>query len=226
MTIKLVIGVAVATAMYAILLFVPAGTLHWWRAWVIVGIVFIGSIWSVVDLYQRDPAVLEERMKSPVQKGQPLADRVLVVLLLVSFFVAIIFAPLDVFRLHLMAKPPAVVSSLGLVLFLAGWLISQLALRENAFAAPAVRHLEEKNQTVIDTGVYSLVRHPLYTGGFLVMIGLPLWLESYAATLLACIPIAVIVVRSILEEQFLQRELEGYDAYVKRVRYRFIPHVW
>ena len=88
--------------------------------------------------------LLEERFKPPVQEGQPLADKILVLLLIAVFVGLIVFIPLDVFRFHLMGKPGAVISSLGLVLFVAGWWIMTLALRENAFAAPVVKHQERK----------------------------------------------------------------------------------
>jgi protein-S-isoprenylcysteine O-methyltransferase Ste14 len=125
-----------------------------------------------------------------------------------------------------MGQPETIVSSLGLVLFIAGWWIISLALRENAFAAPVVRLQEERHQTVVDSGLYGVLRHPMYAGGVLLMVGMPLWLESYAAALLASVPIGTLVVRILIEEQFLKRELKGYEAYTQRVRYRLIPHVW
>jgi protein-S-isoprenylcysteine O-methyltransferase Ste14 len=125
-----------------------------------------------------------------------------------------------------MSKPATMVSSLGLLLFVAGWWIISLAFRENAFAAPVVKHQEERHQTVIDTGVYSIVRHPLYTGTALLLVGMPLWLESYAAAVLASVPIGLLAVRILFEERFLKRELKGYKAYTGRVRYRLIPWLW
>ena len=89
-----------------------------------------------------------------------------------------------------------------------------------------VRHQEERHQTVIDTGVYSIVRHPMYAGSALLMVGLPLWLESYAAAALAIVPIALTAVRILFEERFLKRELKGYEDYTKRVKYRLIPFIW
>ena len=90
-----------------------------------------------------------------------------------------------------------------------------------------VKLQEERHQTVIDAGVYSIVRHPMYAGGALIMLGLPLWLESYAAALLAIVPVAtILVLRILFEERFLRRELKGYNAYTERVRYRMIPFVW
>lgn len=223
---KLISGVVISTAFFGLLLFLPAGTLDWWRAWVFVGVVFVASAASTAAVYRASPELLEERFKPPLQKGQPLADKIAVSLLIASFAGLIVFIPLDVFRFHLMAKPGTAASFLGLALFVLGWWIMTLALRENAFAAPVVRHQEERHQKVIDTGVYRPVRHPMYAGAVLLMIGMPLWLESHAAVLFAGLPIATLVVRIPIEERFLRRELPGYDDYTKRVRYRLIPFVW
>ena len=118
------------------------------------------------------------------------------------------------------------VSSLGLLLFVAGWLIISFSFKENAFAAPVVKHQKERRHTVIDTGVYSVVRHPMYTGAALLLVGMPLWLELYAAALLAIIPIGLLAVRILFEERFLRLELKGYEAYTGRVPWRLIPLLW
>jgi protein-S-isoprenylcysteine O-methyltransferase Ste14 len=223
---KLAGGVVLNVSIFGVLLFVPAGTLRWWRAWVFLGVVLVCAVASTVSLVRVDKGLLEERFKPPVQKGQPLADKIIVLLLLAGFVGVIVLIPLDVFRLHLMAKPRTIVSSLGLVLFVVGWWMMTLALRENAFAAPVVKHQEERHHAVIDSGVYGVVRHPMYAGTVPLLVGMPLWLESYAAALLAIIPIGTLAVRILVEEWFLGRELPGYDAYTKRVRYRLIPFVW
>ena len=223
---KLIGGVVCNVAIFGGLLFLPAGTLHWWRAWVFLGVVFVGAVASTVSVFRASKDLLEERFKPPVQKGQPLADKIVVILLIAGFVSELVFIPLDVFRFHLMARPGTVVSSLGLVLFVVGWWIMTVALRENAFAAPVVKHQEERRQTVIDSGVYGVVRHPMYAGAVLLLIGMPLWLESYAAAMLASLPIGALAVRILVEERFLRRELAGYDAYTERVRYRLIPFVW
>jgi protein-S-isoprenylcysteine O-methyltransferase Ste14 len=137
-----------------------------------------------------------------------------------------VFIPLDVFRFHLMVKPGTLVSFLGLVLFVAGWWIMTLALKENAFAAPVVKHQKERQHTVVNSGVYSIVRHPMYAGAIPLMVGMPLWLESYAAAMLASVPIGMLVVRILVQEEFLRRELKDYDAYTEKVRHRLIPFFW
>jgi protein-S-isoprenylcysteine O-methyltransferase Ste14 len=223
---KLIAGIVIDVALFAVLLFLPTGDLEWRRAWVFLGVVFIGAVASTASIFRVNKDLLEERFKPPLQKGQPVADKIIVVLLIVTFFGLTAFIPLDVFRFHLMGKPGTIASSLGLVLFVAGWWIITLALRENAFAAPVVKHQEERQQTVIDTGVYGIVRHPMYAGFVPVAVGMSLWLESYAAAMLASVPIGLLVLRIYVEERFLRRELKGYDAYTERVRYRLIPFIW
>jgi len=223
---KLIFGVVYNLIFFGALLFMPAGTFDWPRAWVFLGLVLIGTTATMVIVFPGREDLLNERFKPPVQKGQPLADKIIVLLLIAAFLGVIVFIPLDVFRFHLMSRPGAFVSALGLILIIVGWWIISLVFKENAFAAPVVKHQEERHQTVIDTGVYSIVRHPMYVGAILLMIGMPLWLESYAAALLASVPTAMVVVRILIEEQFLKRELKGYDAYTKRVRYRLIPFIW
>lgn len=219
-------NIIVSTAWIAALLFLPAGTWRWWRAWVIVAATFFGVLGMVVSLWNTRSGLLEERFKPAIQKGQPLPDRILLLSFLAFWFGLIAFTSADVFQLHLMNKPGPLVSSFGLFLVALGSWIQYRAFRDNAFAALVVRHQAERNQTVSDTGVYSVVRHPMYGGGVILMVGTPLWLESYAGALLAAVPAATLVLRILLEERFLKRELTGYDAYTQKVRYRLIPFVW
>jgi len=220
---KLIVGIIIQMAFFGGLLLLPAGTLAWWRAWLFIGVMVALAVWSSLSLPQD---LLDERWKPPIQKGQPLADKIVLVLFLATFCGLIVFIPLDVFRFHLLGKPGTLVASLGLALVVGGCWIMYLSLRENAFAAPVVKHQEERHQTVIATGVYGLVRHPMYAGAVLLLVGLPLWLESYAAALLASVPIGMLALRILVEEQFLRRELKGYDAYTERVWYRLIPFLW
>ena len=221
--IKLIAGLVFNAVMYALLLFLPAGTLHWWQAWVFLAITIVVT---AVAAFNIPSGLLSERSRGVIQKGQPFWDRVIVILLLISYVGQVIFIPLDVFRLHLMPQPGAMVSFLGLALYVAGWWILSLAMKINPFAVPVVRLQQERHQRVIDTGVYAVVRHPMYTGFAPFAIGPALWLGSYPAALLAIIPVAVLAVRSVFEERFLKQELKGYDAYMEKVRYRLIPFIW
>ena len=221
--IKLIAGLLFNAVMYALLLFLPAGTLHWWQAWVFLAITIVVT---AVAAFNIPSGLLSERSRGVIQKGQPFWDRVIVILLLISYVGQVIFIPLDVFRLHLMPQPGAMVSFLGLALYVAGWWILSLAMKINPFAVPVVRLQQERHQRVIDTGVYAVVRHPMYTGFAPFAIGPALWLGSYPAALLAIVPVAVLAVRSVFEERFLKQELKGYDAYMEKVRYRLIPFIW
>jgi protein-S-isoprenylcysteine O-methyltransferase Ste14 len=192
----------------------------------LLAVVLVATVASTVVVYRASPGLLEERFKPPVQKEQPLADKIVVSLLLVELFGLMIFIPLDVFHFNFMPKPEPLASAFGLIVFILGWWMMTLALRENAFAAPVVKYQEERHQKVIDTGVYSVVRHPMYVGAVLLMIGMPLWLESDAGVVFAALPIATLAARILIEERFLKRELAGYEDYTKKVRYRLIPFVW
>jgi protein-S-isoprenylcysteine O-methyltransferase Ste14 len=223
---KVIAGVVFNVAFYALVLFVPAGTLHWWRAWMFLAVTVAVMAVAIFSILPDNSGLFSERARGVIQKGQPLWDRVLVVLLIVSYVGQIVFIPLDVFRFHLVPKPGEFVSFLGLALYLAGWWIMTLAMKVNPFAVPVVRLQEERHQRVIDTGVYAVVRHPMYAGFVPMVVGPALWLQSYAAALLAIVPIVVLALRSVFEERFLNRELKGYDAYTEKVRYRLIPFVW
>jgi protein-S-isoprenylcysteine O-methyltransferase Ste14 len=225
-SIKIIGGILYAVVYFGILLFAPAATLHWWRAWVVLGVVLVNTTATMLIVFPGNEGLLDERYKGPLQKGQPLADKIITLALVASFTGLVAFIPLDVFRFHLLGGPGAVLSSAGLVLFAAGWGLMTFALRQNTFAAPVVKYQQERHQRVIQNGPYAVVRHPMYTGAVLLMIGLPLWLQSWAGTLLAIVPIATLVARIFCEERLLRRELEDYGVYAAKVRYRLIPLLW
>jgi protein-S-isoprenylcysteine O-methyltransferase Ste14 len=161
---KVIAGVVFNVALYAILLFVPAGTLHWWSAWVFLAVTVAVMVVAIFSILPDNADLFSQRAKGIIQKGQPLWDRVLVILLVLSYVGQIVFIPLDVFRFHLVPKPGGLVSFLGLALYVAGWWIMTLAMKLNPFAVPVVRLQEERHQRVIDTGIYAVVRHPMYAG--------------------------------------------------------------
>lgn len=224
--VKMIAGIVVQTAVFAAALFGPAPSWDWWRAWVFIAGMTAAGLTGSIGILNLNEDLLAERLKPMLQKGQPLADKVIVTALIAAFGGLMVFIPVDVFRLHLLPEPNAFVSSLGLVLLIVGWWIAYSAMRANAFAAPVVKYQEERAQVVVDTGPYSIVRHPMYSGGSLLLIGTPLWLESYAATVLMIVLIGLLMLRIFVEERLLRRELHGYSAYAGRVRYRLIPMVW
>ncbi|MGD0540373.1 MAG: isoprenylcysteine carboxylmethyltransferase family protein [Tepidisphaeraceae bacterium] len=223
---KLILQITAYMVILAGLFFVPAGTLAWPRAWLYLGLMYVLMVAAVIHLDRTDHDLLVERAKRRGQKGQPLSDKIILPAFLAAYYALLVFIPLDVFRFHLLARPPWIVSSLGLVIYLVGWLIVYLSLRTNPFAAPVVKLQAERGHRVIDVGVYGIVRHPMYAGGILVFVGLPLWLESYAAALLECVPLGFLALRCLFEEKFLRQNLSGYADYMRRVRYRMIPYLW
>jgi protein-S-isoprenylcysteine O-methyltransferase Ste14 len=223
---KLILGVVWNMAIFGGLLFGVAGTLNWARGWWFLAVMLVLAVVSMVMVFPGDQDLLKERFKPPVQKGQPLADRLLVMALFLAFLILVISIPIDVFRVHLLPQPGPAISWFGLFLFVAGWCIMSLAMKANTFAAPVVRLQTERQQKVVDSGVYHIVRHPMYAGSVLFFVGMPLWLGSYAATLLAIIPIALVAVRIAFEEKFLRAGLDGYDTYTRRVRHRLVPYLW
>ena len=211
----------------ALCLFVSAGTLAWWRAWVLLAVLLVARGIGAHAVYQVNPALLRERAKLPLHPDQPQTDRVLLLAVLATGFLGLpAIAGLDVFRWHVLPPPHPVVSAGGLVVFALGWCLKSLALRANAFATAAVRVQSESAHAVADSGVYTIVRHPFYAADPLILVGLALWLESSMAALCALIPIALVIIRLQLEERFLRRELPGYNEYTTRVRHRLIPKVW
>jgi protein-S-isoprenylcysteine O-methyltransferase Ste14 len=213
-------------AVLAALLFVPAGTLDWWRAWVLLGVFVVGTAASLIDLYPDHKDLLQERLKSPLQKDQPLVDKIVLAPFLVLFLGLFVVIPLDLFRWHLLPQPVPAVSWLGLASLVIGWCIVHFSLKSNPYAALVVKHQQARGQTVVDSGIYGIVRHPMYAGAIFFMLGIPLWLGSYAGTLLVIAMILLLVLRIVFEERFLRHQLPGYETYVRNVRYRLIPWVW
>lgn len=219
-------GVVGYVALFAVLLFAGAGTLQWRRAWVLLAVLFVARLAGNVAIMRANPGLLAERAKGPLQRGQPMLDRVLLLALMAAFAAVTWFAAADVWRWRLLPSPNALVSALGLLLFVAGWWIVAAALSTNAFAVTVVRHQEDRGQVVTDRGPYTVVRHPMYSGLVAVHLGLPLWLGSTAGAVAALVPILILAVRILVEERFLRRTLDGYGAYLARVRYRIIPWLW
>ena len=216
-------GIVFNTFFFAVTLFVPAGTIRWPRAWIYLGVVFLGT---AVTMFVLPEELLNERYKPPVQHGQPLFDKIGIFAFVGSFVATVLFIPFDIFQLHLLRPPGIVISIFGLVLFAAGWTLITAAVRANAFAAPVVRHQEERGQRVIDRGPYRFVRHPMYSAVIPLLVGMSLWLGSFAGAIVAIIPTVLIGIRAMLEEKFLRRELPGYAEYITRTRFRMIPYVW
>jgi protein-S-isoprenylcysteine O-methyltransferase Ste14 len=212
-------------AVLAALLFVPAGTVLWPAAWVFMAIFFGFQLALVRMLTREDPELLEQRMSSPMQRGQPLWDKVIVAAFLLIGVVWLIMMPLDAMRFG-WSEVPGWLQVLGVFGLALSLYVVFLTFRENAYLAPVVKLQEERGQSVVTTGPYRYVRHPMYSGMLMFFPATAFLLGSLWGLLLSSALIGLFVLRTILEDRMLRNELAGYAEYVRNVKYRLIPHVW
>ena len=219
--------VVVDTIVIGVVLFAGAGTIAWPRAWILLDVLLILRAATVVAVHRLNPELVRERATRLWHRDQPLTDRGLLFTYMTLAFIGVpLVAAVDVFRWRVFPPPPSVVQVLGLVLFASGWLTIALALRANAFAVVVVRKQDDRAHRVVDSGVYGVVRHPMYAAVPMVLAGLSLWLGSWTAALASIVPVSILIARLLVEERFLRRELPGYPQYVERVRYRLLPGIW
>lgn len=213
---RLLLGVGALGAM----LFIPAGTLRYWQAWLWLGVLIIPLLAVGTYLYLRDPALLERRMHTrETEKPQTL----MIKLSLIWFLLAFLIPGLDR-RFHWSRVPTEIVWASALLVFI-GYLMIVMVLRENSYASRVVEVME--GQKVIDTGPYAVVRHPMYLGSIVLYAFTPLALGSYWAVLPMWLIIPILTILRIPnEEEVLKRELPGYEEYMQRVKYRLLPGVW
>jgi protein-S-isoprenylcysteine O-methyltransferase Ste14 len=214
----------------AILLLAPAGLLtgvwSWPRAWTfLAGLTIVQCAGSAILALARPAsfAVRQQGLIAPRERRQPLIDAIGSVAYGFCLMAWLVFIPLDVFRLHLLAAPAPALSFTGGLAALAGVVVTNLAIAQNRFAAPTIHDQGEEGQEVIQTGLYSLIRHPLYAGNLLLFAGAALWLGSYAALIATTVFLAATLARIVIEEAYLRELLPGYAAYARRVRGRLIP---
>lgn len=213
--------------LFALLLFVPAGTLQWPAAWVLLATLAAVRGLSIALLWRAQRALLEARSSVPMpQSGQPLVDRLLLPAIMAAFAGQVAFTARDVWYWHLTAGPAPWLRGVGLLAFVCGWGAVYLALRANAFALTVVRLQQDRAQAVVAHGPYAVVRHPMYLGLLGVMAGLALWLGSLAGIAAAGVPSVLLVIRIIFEERLLRAHLRGYAAYGERVPWRLLPGIW
>jgi len=200
-------------------LFLPAGTWHYPNAWLLLGILFIPMLFLGIFLLIKAPDVLQKRLDA---NEKDTAQKAVVLLSACGFVFGFVTAGLD-YRFGWSHLPAAAVIVAAIV-FLFGYGLYAEVCRENAFLSRTVR--VEKGQTVVDTGMYRIVRHPMYMATLLMFLAMPIVLGSWVALLVFLFYPIVIAVRIVHEERLLCRELDGYTAYTKKVKYRLIPFVW
>src|SRR5262249_53764685 len=167
-----------------------------------------------------------ERYRKPGSGGQSRADTIIVYGLMVGFIAWIVVPPLDARRFGWTPRLPPGLEAVGGVLLLGAAFLLFRAFTDNTFLSPLVRIQTERAQQVVSTGVYGVVRHPMYLGASLMFVGGPLLLGSAWGVLVGVGLVLLVMVRIRGEEQLLMRELDGYPAYCDKVRYRLLPRVW
>jgi protein-S-isoprenylcysteine O-methyltransferase Ste14 len=221
----LIVRLILTAVGFGAVLFLPAGTLAWPAGWVYLVLLFGFTIGISVWLARFNPDLLEERMSGIGKPGQKSWDKIFLALLLPVFFGWQVVMALDAVRFH-WSWMPRWLQLIGAGILLAAFYIFYLTFRENTYLSPAVRIQTDRGQTVVSTGPYRHVRHPLYAGFILFTVGTALMLGSAYGLIGALVLNASIAWRAAREEQVLQRELAGYGEYMARVKYRFIPYVW
>jgi len=210
---------------FALVLFLAAGTAAWAAGWTFL-ILFFGFVITLTAwLVRHNPGLLTERMTGVGKADQKTWDKVFYVLANLLFLVWLVVMPLDAVRFR-WSQMPDVLRVLGAILLLCSSYLFFLTFRENSYLSPAVRIQSERGQTVVATGPYHYVRHPMYAAAAIFLIGTTLLLGSWYGVLVGLLLMIGVAVRAVQEERTLQAELRGYDAYMNQVKYRIVPRVW
>jgi protein-S-isoprenylcysteine O-methyltransferase Ste14 len=209
-------------AVFGLLVFLPAGTFDYWQGWAFIAVFAAATLIPSVYLAVKNPEALRRRMQAgPGAETRPL-QKLIIVIAFLSVGAMIVISALD-FRFG-WSTVAAAVSVVGLVLVAAGLTIAMLVTIQNGYAAANVKI--EPGQQLSSTGWYGFVRHPMYFGNVILMIGAPLALGSYWGLLIVVVGLAILAVRINDEEALLKQELAGYPDYMERVHYRLVPYVW
>lgn len=205
--------------MVALLIFLPAGTLHFLNGWLLIGLLFVPMLIVGFVMYFKNPAFLAKRLDA---KEKQAAQKGVLAFSGLMFIGGFIVAGLDFrFGWSTVSAPVCTVAS---VLFLLAYVLYGEVMRENAYLSRTIK--VEAGQTVVDTGLYGIVRHPMYTATILLFFMIPIILGSwYALIVFAAYPV-IIIVRLKDEEALLTRELAGYAEYKQKVKYRLLPFLW
>jgi protein-S-isoprenylcysteine O-methyltransferase Ste14 len=208
------------------LIFLLSGDWRWTEGWLFAVWFLTLCTGCVAWLYVKDPSLLAERYRKPGSGGQQGWDAWVVYGLALGFMSWIVLMPLDAKRFHFTRTLPAWFEIVGGALMLLSSFFFFRSFADNTFLSPLVRIQSERKQVVVSTGVYGFVRHPMYLGGALLFVGVPLLLGSSLGLGIGLAMSLLLAARIIGEEKMLTRELEGYAEYTKKVRYRLIPSIW
>jgi protein-S-isoprenylcysteine O-methyltransferase Ste14 len=207
---------------FGLTLFLPAWTLHYWQAWVFIAVFVVTTSGPSIYLAVKDPAALQRRMHAgPTAETRP-AQRIAISATVLAVVALLVVSALD-HRFGWSSVPLAMIT-LGNVLVAVGLLVAQLVVVQNRYASATIT--VEADQELASTGLYGLVRHPMYVGDLVMIIGTPLALDSYWGLAVLIPGLLALAARIVDEEKMLSAELAGYDEYTQKVRYRLLPDVW
>jgi protein-S-isoprenylcysteine O-methyltransferase Ste14 len=206
----------------AAVLFVAAGKINYWQAWIFLAVFFGSSFAITAYLAKHDPALLERRLVAGPGAEKEKTQKIIQLLAMVAFIAMFVFPAID--HRYGWSSVPAGVAIAGDLLIAIGFLAVFFVFTENSYASSIIEVGAE--QKVVTTGPYAIVRHPMYSGALVMLIGVPLALGSWWGLLLV-IPITVVLVWRLLEEEkFLSKNLPGYSDYQNKVRFRLLPFIW
>ena len=213
------IKIAFGIVVMGLLLFIPAGTIHWLDGWLLMLILFVPMFFAGLVMYAKAPDLLRSRLRAKETQSE---QKDVIKYSGLMFLAAFIIAGLN-YRFQWIMMPRAVVW-IGVVIFLLAYCLFGEVLRENQYLSRTVEVRE--GQTVVDTGLYGIVRHPMYTATVLLFLSMPLVLNSLISFIIMLVYIPIIVKRIKNEEEVLEQELKGYREYKQKVKYRLIPFIW
>ncbi|MGA2091716.1 MAG: isoprenylcysteine carboxylmethyltransferase family protein [Endomicrobiales bacterium] len=221
---KILFAELIEIPIFAVLLFLPAGTFTWIAGWVFLTTFFCCCTILIFWLIKHNPEILNERMGGfkPDQKNW---DKVIIVLIFVLFIAWLISMPLDAVRFH-WSRVPVSLQVFGLLLMGYSFYLFFLVFRENSYLSSLVRVQKERGHTVVSTGLYRYVRHPMYATSLLFFVSTALLLGSWCGIMVGLLFAPLLGIRAVLEESLLRNQLKGYADYMTQVRYRFIPGIW
>ena len=219
---KALLSVLLLGVVMAAILFITAGTVDYWQAWVFLLILITLSLLITIYLIRNDPELLKRRMRGGPTAEKRVSQRVIMIFTSLGFIGLLVVPGLD--RRFGWTTVPLFVVIAGDALVLLGYYFIFLVFRQNTYSSATIELAA--NQKVIDSGPYSLLRHPMYAGALLYLLGTPLALGSYWGLVPFVAVIPFLIWRIFDEEMMLTRELEGYGEYKQRVRYRLVPGVW
>ena len=212
--------------LFPLLFFLLSGDFTWPEGWIFCFWFILLCFSTILYLYRKDPALLEERYRQPGSGNQEPWDRYVVYGLVIGFILWIVIMPLDAKRFGWSPSFPLLLNVLGGILLAGSFFLFFRSYTDNTFLSPLVRVQEDRKQQVVSTGVYGFVRHPMYLGAILMFVGAPLLLGS-GYGLLAGFALTILLMARIWgEEAMLSRNLEGYREYTQNVRYRLFPFLW